>query len=135
MTEHQGDNLPDFPIEYPYGIVGIATATLALAQFTIFVMARHTLYVDGTTDANTKVNEDHGKGKGSESNGWASWVKDPAKRIQIALKLMLFLFWTLPIGEHKFLEFHCQWRRGYRQKEKPLITSTDQRDFCFNSRA
>ena len=105
--------MPDFPIEYPYGIVGIATATLALAQFTIFVMARHTLYADGTAETTTRVNDGHDKDKGNEGIGCASWVKDPVKRIQIALKLMLFLFWTLPIGECKFLK---------EQRKKPRVS-------------
>ena len=67
-------------------------------------MARHTLYADGTKEANTKVIDHRDKGADNENNGCTGWVKDPAKRIEIGLKLMLFLFWTLPIGEHKFLK-------------------------------
>ena len=105
-SEHQGYNALNSPIEYPYGIVGIVTATLALAQFTIFVMARHTLYADGTKEANAKVNDDYNKSTDNEGNSCTGWVKDPVKRIQIGLKLMLFLFWTLPIGEYKSLKEH-----------------------------
>ena len=86
------------PIEYPYGIVGVVTASLAVVQFIIFVMARDTLYMAETdrrkkkeTDATKSVEED-------KDNVCTRWVHDPVKRTEVGLKIMLFLFWCLPIG-------------------------------------
>ena len=84
------------PIEYPYGIVGIVTASLAVAQFVIFVMARDTLYTNNTKPG--KEMDVDKSADGSKDNVCTQWLEDPIKRTELGLKIMLFLFWCLPIG-------------------------------------
>lgn len=73
------------PIEYPYAIVGGITALVGLAELVIFFFRGDTLKVDK-------------KAGGRKMFKVSSWIQGYNKGLTLSFILLLFVFWSLPIG-------------------------------------
>ena len=75
-------------IEYPYAIVGGITASVGLAELVIFFFRGNTLKVEQPDESG-----------GRSFFNLSDWIKGTNKILGLSFILLIFIFWSLPIGQ------------------------------------